>query len=353
MKVIGLGAGGCVLKPPVDCINIKNSNSKKKSKSIKNSNSKKKSKSIKNSNSKKKSKKNEVSKITDDDNEFYISKKIINFGKKKKINVKNYFCLIKDKCFPNFSDLSKTIKKKCGFKKSSYLNRNRNRNKIISLTMDDCGLTIEDYIQKNSISTQQFEKYIIHLLKGLDILHKNKILHGDIKELNILINNNKPKYIDFGGSISIKNISLSEFPYEIISTRTYRPPEIVFIFHIVSSQLNYLTYLNHFNYYEFINLLDIDAGLDTTINKNIYYEREKTISYYSNISSNYSFEIFLREFKKNILKFDIYSLGKAFEYLIMNFKIKVNQKIIILIENMTKLDFTERFSCKECLKFMK
>ena len=340
MKVLGKGSFGCVVKPQITC----NTKKSKKNNKIKNKSK---------NNIKNKTKKNieteMVSKITDDDNEYFISKKIIDYGKKNKINVDNYLCLIQDKC-DSIDSLNNKIKKSCGIKNSTYLKINRIH--LYSLNMKDCGVTIDSFIKEKKISSSQFEKYIIHLLKGLNILHKCNILHADIKEPNILILDNKPKFIDFGGSISVKNLSLNKFPYQIISTFSYRPPEIVFIFQIVSNVLNYYTYLQRYNHYQFSNLLIQEAGLDTTLNKNIFKDSEKIIGYYSNITSNKEFNKFCKEFKKNILKFDVYSLGKTFEYLIKDYKIPINQKILSLIENMTKLDFKERFSTLQCLKFI-
>ena len=60
-------------------------------------------------------------------------------------------------------------------------------------------------------------------------------------------------------------------------------------------------------------------------------------------------------FKNNFFEsfwLNIASIGKTFEYLIKDYKIPINQKILSLIENMTKLDFKERFSTLQCLKFM-
>ena len=69
----------------------------------------------------------------------------------------------------------------------------------------------------------EMEKIIFSLIDGLAYLHENYIVHQDIKEDNILMFGNVPKFADFGIS-SVKY--QHTLPYENIITSWWRPPEI-------------------------------------------------------------------------------------------------------------------------------
>lgn len=67
---------------------------------------------------------------------------------------------------------------------------------------------------------------IYQILLGVDYMHKNRIMHRDLKPQNILINNkNFIKIADFGLSRTF-SVPLGKFTKEI-STLWYRAPEIM------------------------------------------------------------------------------------------------------------------------------
>lgn len=61
---------------------------------------------------------------------------------------------------------------------------------------------LNSFLDKQRISSAQFQSLVEEMLLGIDFLHQNKIIHRDIKPANILIASQKGKYIpkiaDFG-----------------------------------------------------------------------------------------------------------------------------------------------------------
>lgn len=89
--------------------------------------------------------------------------------------------------------------------------------------------TLETLIEKKLNKSVKFmdddiKKIILEMSKGIDYLHKNKIIHCDIKPSNILLFGNKIiKICDFGVSRDFKNSKYQT----AIGTPYYIAPEIV------------------------------------------------------------------------------------------------------------------------------
>ena len=236
-------------------------------------------------------------------------------------------CLIDDVCDPDVNKLSKTLKKKC-----SILDENYKRNKkLISLMMDYCGIILNKMIKNEGCNQKDFEGIIINLLKGLDILHKNKLVHGDIKENNILVKNKKAKLIDFGGSVDITKYDLVKFLNTLITTRTYVAPELSFLFLIIYDSTNHYEYLVNYYRYRINELIYDDSGYGYDKLRNQRNEKKSICDFFDSLVDEKKYEKFLKDFRNNIFKTDIYSLGKTFEYLVIDYKLKINKKIKILI----------------------
>ena len=90
---------------------------------------------------------------------------------------------------------------------------------------------LDNYIKKinqypKKINNKFVDNIIFQLSRGLDDLHKNKIIHRDIKTSNILIfNNNQIKITDFGVSKMLETNKL--VAYSSIGTPYYMPPEMI------------------------------------------------------------------------------------------------------------------------------
>lgn len=78
------------------------------------------------------------------------------------------------------------------------------------------------------VSEHEVWKYVREVLQGMDYLHHNKVVHGDLKPANLLLDSNshKVKIADFGSSIMAgtdKVFSMRNCPG--FSTPAFRAPE--------------------------------------------------------------------------------------------------------------------------------
>ena len=85
---------------------------------------------------------------------------------------------------------------------------------------------IKEKKQKNQLFTEkEILHYFYEILQGLYYLHKNRVLHRDLKTLNIfLTKNNHIKIGDFGVSKKLVNNNL--YAYTFVGTPYYLSPEI-------------------------------------------------------------------------------------------------------------------------------
>ena len=82
------------------------------------------------------------------------------------------------------------------------------------------------YKRKNKIDTKFIDTVIYQITEGLNTLHKNNIIHRDIKSSNILVfNDNLVKITDFGVSKLLENNNL--LANTSIGTPYYMSPELV------------------------------------------------------------------------------------------------------------------------------
>ncbi len=78
-------------------------------------------------------------------------------------------------------------------------------------------------IEKNPLSVEQTISYIKHILQGLCILHRFKIIHRDIKPENILFMNGKPRISDLGIGIALHS---KDYAKSTVGTLYYMSPEL-------------------------------------------------------------------------------------------------------------------------------
>jgi cyclin-dependent kinase len=107
----------------------------------------------------------------------------------------------------------------------------------------ECDLTklIKETVQKNGnndvksgFPKEVYKGYLYQILQGVNYIHKNKILHRDLKPQNILINKQGIlKIADFGLARAF-SIPVKNYTNEVI-TQWYRPPDLLL------GSMNYFT----------------------------------------------------------------------------------------------------------------
>ena len=333
-KILGSGGYGIVISPP-----LKTHKSKKK---------------------------NYVSKIIQKkkknyNNEFKISKKLKNIK-----NIKNHFCLIEDIKIIKQNEIPKNvIESRPG---ARFKKKNKD---YISLLMPYCGNEILNkkyqlYLKNNN----NFTIFISHLLQSLKYLKTKKIVLGDIKLENLLVKNNNPILIDYGGSKIINNIYKNI--HELVISQGYRSPDYYLFSEaiydedndILKSKITYKDINNTIKdliHKDYISELvyDMTVGVSERYsiankdNNDAKDEKESinNLKKYYRLYKNKEYTMnTIKNLKNNIYKFDIYSLGRVFEdlYKILNLN---NSKILSLIKNMIEFNHEKRFDIDQCISF--
>ena len=268
-------------------------------------------------------------------NEFKISKKLKNIK-----NIDNHFCLIEDLKIIKPNKLPKNVIK--------YHYRFQNKNKdYISLLMPYCGNNILNkkyqlYLKNNN----NFTVFISHLLKSLKYLKNKKIVMGDIKIDNLLVKNNNPILIDYGGSKVINNIYKNI--HELVISQGYRSPDFYLFDSVIYDEdkdilKSKITYKDINNTIKDLIQKDYISEVVYEICNNDDKETINNLKKYYRLYKNKEYTInTIKNLKNNIYKFDIYSLGRVCEelYKILNLN---NSKILSLIKNMIEFNHEKRF----------
>ena len=95
-----------------------------------------------------------------------------------------------------------------------------NEKGLVKIIFEKASYDLNKFIKIKKPVNKLKKKFSFDIAKGIEFLHKNKIIHGDIKPQNILIYNDIAKLSDFGLSCYENFI-----PFKLLYTLDYRPPE--------------------------------------------------------------------------------------------------------------------------------
>ena len=274
---------------------------------------------------------------------------------------------------PNYNDIIKYDKdiKKCLYDSGVNIS-DFNKNKQM-LKGNDAGYTFDsiiDYLFPKSVfsNKEKFIKNFLHIIKlmkplflGIQEMYKNNISHNDIKEDNVMVDEEGLKFIDFGLAAQWSNRkfyqerSQSEFFWE----RIYPPYPYEFIY--MYSNLNAL-------------IIEKDDKLNNINRKyNDRYRELHTVIFKRNKIDEYIINLIdrfiktkgkFKDKKKIISLVDTYSLGVLFPSLLLKrahkykkkkqLKKNINEPIISLyidlFKHMTEPDYYNRMTPIEANK---
>jgi serine/threonine protein kinase len=263
----------------------------------------------------------------------------------------------------------------------------------LNLISKNAGITLDDVFEnKNEEIVQYFkENYVTifkHLCYSVYILHKNNILHTDIKIENTMINYNSDRkkasitIIDFGLSEELKPTYSSSSLYYVTyyGTEFYKPIEICMINYILElikkNNLHQLSknnlqkkvikkILNEYSeiYDEYLNnYFFSETGLvfnNNKLNKNTdflsenKYGNKNTLKIiferiYQDLDDNTLTDKLINN-QKNILKWDVFSLGLIFAKILIECDIQ-DIKAFKLVNKMITPFYWKRYNIKDCLE---
>lgn len=101
------------------------------------------------------------------------------------------------------------------------------------ILMEHCKISYDQLISKTCIRTCEIRKHICMILKGLQYMHSQNIIHGDLKLDNIFISQNDDiKIGDFGLSLYVPhiccdNLNSNKCTTKLFGTMYYLSPEMI------------------------------------------------------------------------------------------------------------------------------
>jgi serine/threonine protein kinase len=258
--------------------------------------------------------------------------------------------------------------------------------KYLNLISKNAGISLDDGLKDVNISNFLRKNYINvfkHLCDGLAILHKNNILHRDIKVENMMIKYNKTNnkaritYIDFGLSVELKEkykiSELNDMTY--FGTDLYKPIEIIII-NMMLDNLKKNRYHESKNFAKEVIINSINEFKAIYQDIILYYKcedskfiyniqkfkdmkksgkydfKDKIINIFSYLYNDYHNDILFKKLindPKFIFKWDVFSLGLVFAQIMTDLNI-VDIKANALINKMTNIYYWDRYTIEDCLK---
>jgi serine/threonine protein kinase len=268
-------------------------------------------------------------------------------------------------CNKNSKKKKDCSKKKIKEKKVKVNKKTKKKVKYVVFNMEYNGKVIFDYIPQMKQSNLFIKQIMKNVLLGIQILQKNMIIHGDLKPRNILIKDNIARIIDFGGSIRLKKgFKLENVIDNLITAINFIPPEYIFFDLIYGDEEDYnkLTerktdfnaYLKNYNSKNFHDTLYDECGFDPNIllkGSDGKKEIKKLIKFYGSLKDKKIFDKYKKIYlEKYIIQHDVYSLGKTIEFISLENDFKLDEELMNLVNNMTRLDVRNRYTCIDCLK---
>ena len=116
----------------------------------------------------------------------------------------------------NFNDINSISSESSEYDEQDY-------DKFIFIQMELCKKNLKDYLKKNKLNNEDKKKICREIIDGMKFIHKNQIIHRDLKLTNIFIDyNNNVKIGDFGLAVNIYDLNFDE-----VGTYSYIAPEII------------------------------------------------------------------------------------------------------------------------------
>ena len=100
--------------------------------------------------------------------------------------------------------------------------------KKLTLVFEYCEQELKKVIDATNgkgLDKKLVKSYLYQLLKGIEFIHKHKVLHRDLKPQNLLMNNGILKIADFGLARGY-GIPVKNYTHEVV-TLWYRPPDVL------------------------------------------------------------------------------------------------------------------------------
>jgi len=163
--LIGQGAHGCVYKPPLKCkyqsyLDVIHSN--------------------------------DIMKLMKENANSLMEDEISRFLQKMDPSNSYYIPLSNEKCIVDDIKNKKEL-----YECNAYYN-SVNKSDFRGIFLKYGGPTFGTYLKNKNLDCLMVWRIVMHLLQGLNNLHSHKIIYMDVKEANIVVYDNVPRYIDFG-----------------------------------------------------------------------------------------------------------------------------------------------------------